>query len=230
MNKFILFGTQHLMMVASGFIISFVLIIMGFFLDRKHFARFTALLVLIVKIVELCYRHIVNGEKLTQLLPLHLCNIALIFVIVMMLTCSKKLFQPCYYWSLGAVFALVTPDVTASFPNYVTLSFFITHFYIIFGVVYAYIFFNYRPTLFGYFSSFVSLNIIALVIYFINKELGTNYLFVNRVPEFTSPLSYFGEWPYYIIVVELIYIILTYIIYFPFRAKNVKYGRVNFDK
>ena len=228
MEKFVLFGTQHLIILISGIVISMILLMFGVFIDKKHFARFTALIILIIKIVELCYRHIINGEQITHLLPLHLCNIALIFVIIMMMTGSKLLFQPCFYWSLGAVFALVTPDVTASLPNFVTFSFFITHFYILFGVVYAYLYFGYRPTLLGYFSSFVALNVICLIVYFINLELGTNYLFVNRVPDFTSPLSYFGQWPYYIIVVELIYITLTYLIYFPFRAKNVKFGTARF--
>lgn len=228
MEKFVLFGTQHLIILISGIIISMILLMFGVFIDKRYFARFTALIILIIKIVELCYRNIINGEQITHLLPLHLCNIVLIFVIIMMITGSKLLFQPCFYWSLGAVFALVTPDVTVPLPNFVTFSFFITHFYILFGVVYAYLYFGYRPTLLGYFSSFVALNVICLIVYFINLELGTNYLFVNRVPDFTSPLSYFGQWPYYIIVVELIYIILTYLIYFPFRARNVKFGTARF--
>ncbi|WP_410207910.1 TIGR02206 family membrane protein [Fusobacterium sp.] len=224
MERFVLFGTQHLIILVSGIIISFVLLILGNILGRKFFGRFTAIIVLIIKIVELYYRHIVYGEKIKELLPLHLCNIALIFVILLMITQSKWLFQPCYFWCLGAVFALITPDVTAPLPNYVTLSFFITHFYILFGMVYACVYYKYRPTLTGYFASFIALNIICLVVYFINRELGTNYLFVNRVPSFKSPLSYFGDWPYYIIVVELIYIVLTYLIYIPLKKKHVKFG------
>lgn len=228
MEKFVLFGTQHLIILVSGVVISFIMLILGMILGRKFFGRITALIVLIIKIVELYYRHIVDGEKITELLPLHLCNIVLIFVILLMFTQSKILFQPCYFWCLGAAFALITPDVSAPLPNFVTLSFFITHFYVLFGVMYACIGFKYRPTLTGYFGSFIVLNIICLIVYFVNVELGTNYLFVNRVPSFKSPLSYFGDWPYYIIVVELIYIVLTYLIYLPLKKKNVKFGTQRF--
>lgn len=228
MDNFVLFGSSHFIILGIGVLVSFILMLMANFIDIKGFARFSAVIVLIIKITELIYRHYVVGEKIVNLLPLHLCNIVLIFVIIMMFTTSKILFQPCYFWSIGALFALITPDVKFGITNYATISFFITHFYIIFSVIYCYIFFKYRPSFLGYCLSFLGLNIICLIVYFINAELGTNYLFVNRVPDFTSPISYFGEWPYYIIVIELIYIILSYIMYFPFKAKSVRYGKENF--
>lgn len=228
MDNFVLFSSEHLIILGSGILISFILLLLANFMDIKGFARFTAVLVFIVKITELAYRHYVMGEKIINLLPLHLCNIVLFFVIIMMITTSKIFFQPCYFWSIGALFALITPDVKYGITNYATISFFITHFYIIFSVIYCYVFFRYRPSFLGYCLSFLGLNVICLIVYFINKELGTNYLFVNRVPDFTSPISYFGEWPYYIVVVELIYIIICYLMYFPFKAKSVRYGKENF--
>ena len=146
----------------------------------------------------------------------------------MMLSGSKSLFQLCFYWSVGAIFAVATPDVKYSFPNFMTVSFFITHFYILFAVAYFYLYFSFRPAIWGYFTAFFTINIICLGVYFLNVHLGTNYLYVNRVPSFSSPLNYFGEWPYYIIVVELIYIILTYLLYLPFRSRAVKFGKTKF--
>lgn len=225
MNNFILFGTEHILIIIAGIILSLLFLIIGGLTNKKIFGEISALAILILKLAELSYRHLVEGQKIIDLLPLHLCNIALFFVIIMMFTHSKKLFQLCFFWSMGAIFAIITPDVKIGLPNFVTFSFFITHFYIIFGVIYEYIFFRRRPKILGYISSFVILNIIAVIIYFINDYLGTNYLFVNRMPNFSSPLRYFGQWPYYIIVVELIYIILGYLLYLPFKAKNIKYGK-----
>ena len=53
MEKFVLFGTQHLIILISGIVISMILLMFGVFIDKKHFARFTALIILIIKIVEL---------------------------------------------------------------------------------------------------------------------------------------------------------------------------------
>lgn len=228
METFRLFGGEHFAIIFGNIIFFLFLLIFANFFNKRKFAKISAIIIFILKLSELVYRYLYNGEKIVELLPLHLCNITLIFIIIMMLSGSKTLFQLCYYWSLGAIFAIVTPDVKYSFPNFMTLSFFVTHFYILFAVAYAYIYFRFRPALWGYFSAFFIINIICLGVYFLNSNLGTNYLYVNRVPDFSSPLSYFGEWPFYIVVVELIYVILTYIAYFPMRDRAVKFGKTKF--
>lgn len=228
METFKLFSNEHFVLIFSNIIFFIFLLFIANFFDKRHFAKITAIVIFILKLVELSYRHLYNNEEIFELLPLHLCNITLIFVIIMMLSGSKSLFQLCFYWSVGAIFAVATPDVKYSFPNFMTVSFFITHFYILFAVAYFYLYFSFRPAIWGYFTAFFTINIICLSVYFLNVHLGTNYLYVNRVPSFSSPLNYFGEWPYYIIVVELIYIILTYLLYLPFRSRAVKFGKTKF--
>lgn len=228
METFKLFSNEHFVLIFSNIIFSIFLLFIANFFDKRHFAKITAIVIFILKLAELSYRHLYNNEEIFELLPLHLCNITLIFVIIMMLSGSKSLFQLCFYWSVGAIFAVATPDVKYSFPNFMTVSFFITHFYILFAVAYFYLYFSFRPAIWGYFTAFFTINIICLGVYFLNVHLETNYLYVNRVPSFSSPLNYFGEWPYYIIVVELIYIILTYLLYLPFRSRAVKFGKTKF--
>lgn len=228
METFKLFSNEHFVLIFSNIIFFIFLLFIANFFDKRHFAKITAIVIFILKLAELSYRHLYNNEEIFELLPLHLCNITLIFVIIMMLSGSKSLFQLCFYWSVGAIFAVATPDVKYSFPNFMTVSFFITHFYILFAVAYFYLYFSFRPAIWGYFTAFFTINIICLGVYFLNVHLETNYLYVNRVPSFSSPLNYFGEWPYYIIVVELIYIILTYLLYLPFRSRAVKFGKTKF--
>ena len=228
METFKLFSNEHFVLIFSNIIFFIFLLFIANFFDKRYFAKITAIVIFILKLAELSYRHLNNNEEIFELLPLHLCNITLIFVIIMMLTGSKSLFQLCFYWSVGAIFAVATPDVKYFFPNFMTVSFFITHFYILFAVAYFYLYFSFRPAIWGYFTAFFTINIICLGVYFLNVHLETNYLYVNRVPSFSSPLNYFGEWPYYIIVVELIYIILTYLLYLPFRSRAVKFGKTKF--
>ncbi|MBM6690766.1 TIGR02206 family membrane protein [Fusobacterium mortiferum] len=228
METFKLFSNEHFVLIFSNIIFFIFLLFIANFFDKRYFAKITAIVIFILKLAELSYRHLYNNEEIFELLPLHLCNITLIFVIIMMLSGSKSLFQLCFYWSVGAIFAVATPDIKYSFPNFMTVSFFITHFYILFAVAYFYLYFSFRPAIWGYFTAFFTINIICLGVYFLNVHLETNYLYVNRVPSFSSPLNYFGEWPYYIIVVELIYIILTYLLYLPFRSRAVKFGKTKF--
>lgn len=224
METFTLFSTEHFWFIGGGFLGILALTMVSAFLPKYKFAQFSAIVILLIKLAELSYRHIYVGEPIYSLLPLHMCNLTLIIAILTMLTKSQKLFQLTYYWCLGALFAVITPDIKYSFPHPLTLSFYITHFYLLFAAIYGILFFNFKPTFKGWVNAFITLNIFAFVIFFINKKLGTNYLYVNRIPNFSSPLDYFGQWPYYIIVVEIIYLILTYGIYYPFRRKTYKYS------
>lgn len=224
METFTLFSTEHFWFIGGGFLGILALTMVSAFLPKYKFAQFSAVVILLIKLAELSYRHIYVGEPIYSLLPLHMCNLTLIIAILTMLTKSQKLFQLTYYWCLGALFAVITPDIKYSFPHPLTLSFYITHFYLLFAAIYGILFFNFKPTFKGWVNAFITLNIFAFIIFFINKNLGTNYLYVNRIPNFSSPLDYFGQWPYYIIVVEVIYLILTYGIYYPFRRKTYKYS------
>ena len=224
METFTLFSTEHLWFIGGGFLGILALTMVSAFLPKYKFAQFSAIVILLIKLAELSYRHIYVGEPLYSLLPLHMCNLTLIIAILTMLTKSQKLFQLTYYWCLGALFAVITPDIKYSFPHPLTLSFYITHFYLLFAAIYGILFFNFKPTFKGWVNAFITLNIFAFIIFFINKKLGTNYLYINKIPDFSSPLDYFGQWPYYIIVVEIIYLILTYGIYYPFRRKTYKYS------
>lgn len=224
METFTLFSTEHFWFIGGGFLGILALTMVSAFLPKYKFAQFSAIVILLIKIAELSYRHIYVGEPIYSLLPLHMCNLTLIIAILTMLTKSQKLFQLTYFWCLGALFAVITPDIKYSFPHPLTLSFYITHFYLLFAAIYGILFFNFKPTFKGWVNAFITLNIFAFIIFFINKKLGTNYLYVNRIPNFSSPLDYFGQWPYYIIVVEIIYLILTYGIYYPFRRKTFKYS------
>lgn len=224
METFTLFSTEHFWFIGGGFLGILALTMVSAFLPKYKFAQFSAIVILLIKLAELSYRHIYVGEPIYSLLPLHMCNLTLIIAILTMLTKSQKLFQLTYFWCLGALFAVITPDIKYSFPHPLTLSFYITHFYLLFAAIYGILFFNFKPTFKGWVNAFITLNIFAFVIFFINKKLGTNYLYVNSIPNFSSPLDYFGQWPYYIIVVEIIYLILTYGIYYPFRRKTFKYS------
>ena len=90
------------------------------------------------------------------------------------------------------------PDIRDGMSNFASQSFFITHFFILFSTVYAFVHFRFRPTKSGFIYSFLMLVILAFIMYFINNRLGTNYLYVNHPPVTKSLVDFMGPWPYYI--------------------------------
>ena len=226
-DKFVLFSDPHLITMGIGFGVCFLLIFLGFFTERKQaFAKIIAVLVLVVKIAELIYRHKYYGESVAQLLPLHLCPMVIILSIFMMFFHSEVVFQPVYFWCMGAFFAIIMPDISEGMHDFASQSFFITHFFILFSAAYAFIHFRFRPTKTGFIMSFLLLVSLAFAMYFVNIKLGTNYLFVNRPPSSAAKLiDYVGPWPYYLFSIVGIYIALSFLLYLPFkRNKKSKYG------
>jgi hypothetical integral membrane protein (TIGR02206 family) len=66
----------------------------------------------------------------------------------------------------------------------------------------------------------VGLNIYAAVIFPINMLLGTNFLYINGKPSTASLLDMLPGWPYYLIYMELIGIVIFLILYLPFIIKD----------
>ena len=225
-DKFILFSNEHLITVGIGFISCILLVFLGFFTEKKAtFAKIVAIAVLGVKIAELLFRHHYYGETVAELLPLHLCPIVIILSIFMMFFHSEVLFQPVYFWSIGAFFAILMPDIRDGMSNFASQSFFITHFFILFSTAYAFVHFRFRPTKAGFLCSFLLLVTLAFIMYFVNNKLGTNFLYVNHPPVTKSLMDFMGPWPYYIFSLAGIDIAISFFMYLPFRRnKKSKYG------
>lgn len=226
MGHFGLFSTEHILSIGGYLLFYLIILFVSQFFSKKSFATVISCFIVIMKTAELVIRNGVYGETIQQLIPIHLCNVTLILAVITMIFPSKNVFQIIYYWSIGAVAAILFPDSRVGFPNFVGISFFVTHFFILFTVVYQMVYSGYRPTLKGFFASFVWINIFAGVVFKINEILGTNYMYINYKPAFQSPLDYFGPWPHYIIIVEIIYVVLGLLCYLPFRKRHFKYTNI----
>ena len=225
-DKFVLFSNEHLITMGIGFASCILLVFLGFFTVKKTaFAKIIAIAVLGIKIAEILFRHYYYGETVAQLLPLHLCPIVIILSIFMMFFHSEVIFQPVYFWSIGAFFAIIMPEIRDGMSNFASQSFFITHFFILFSTAYAFVHFRFRPTRAGFLCSFLLLVTLAFVMYFVNNKLGTNYLYVNHPPVTKSLMDFMGPWPYYIFSLAGIDIAISFFMYLPFRKnKKAKYA------
>ncbi len=221
MTTFSLFSLEHFLYLGGYLVLTLILFFLSSFSYKKSsLAKVSVFIILALKISELFYRYTFFHEDILEMLPLHLCNLALITAIIAMTFKSYFFFELTYFWSGGAIFALLTPEVKYSFPNLWNISFFATHFYLLYAVLYCINYFNFKPTKSGLYKSIITINILALFIYQINKVIGTNYMFINHIPKFESPINFLGPWPYYIISFEAIALLLFYALYLPFRKRK----------
>lgn len=225
MDTFELFSSEHFLNLGGYLITTLLLVLLtSLSYQKSRIAKISAFFILGLKVSETIYRYIYINESLKDLLPLHLCNIALITAIATMIFKSYFFFELTYFWTIGTFFALLTPEVMLSFPNFWNISFFTTHYYLIYVVIFAIKFWGFRPTKKSLYKAVIFLNVIFILVFIINDFLGTNYMFVSYKPDFKSPIDYMGPWPYYILAFEALGIILFTLAYLPFKKRKTRFS------
>ncbi len=163
----------------------------------------------------------VHGEPWQEHLPLHLCRIGSYICTFMLLTRSYRLFEVAYFWGIGgSAAALLTPDLIFNFPHPIFLGFFIGHTLVLGSVLFAIGAFNFRPRLrsIGFAAIVTALYMSAVAL--VNLALDTNYLYLSHKPETATLYDYLGPWPWYIVSVWVIGIVVSAMLYLPFARRR----------
>lgn len=150
-------------------------------------------------------------------LPLELCSIASIVCGMMLLTKNRHLFEIFYFIAIGgAIQAIITPDLNFGFPQYRYIQFFLDHFLLFISPLIMVWLYGYSITRKSLMKSFITLNIMAGIVFIINTLLSANYMFLREKPSAGSLLDFLGPYPYYIISLELVALFIFFILYVPF--------------
>ncbi|WP_324255014.1 TIGR02206 family membrane protein [Bacillus sp. REN16] len=189
---------------------------------RKSVIRYTLAIVLLASELSLYLWYVFTGVwDPVDSLPLQLCSISLFLSIIMLLTRSYLLFEVTYFLGIGgALQAMLTPELAYDFPHYRYFHFFLAHIAIILASFYMIWYENCRPTLKSIWKAFAGLNSIALVVFFINKATGGNYMFLAHKPMNPSLIDLLGPYPWYILSLEIVALIMFFILFLPFLRKK----------
>ncbi|WP_339753792.1 TIGR02206 family membrane protein [uncultured Winogradskyella sp.] len=163
------------------------------------------------------YRMAFDSYNFKTDLPLYLCS--LMAVMIPLFTYYRKywMFEILVFWIIGGTIqAVITPDISKGFPSFDYFRYWIVHLGLLFIIFYFIYIFKMKPKLKSVFKSFLALQVYVVLMMVFNDFLNANYFYLNEKPKSASLLDYFGEWPYYILVGQLIIIPLFLIIYLPF--------------
>lgn len=159
-------------------------------------------------------------------LPVQLCDAAAFLSVVMLLWGNRTSFELVYFWGLGgSLQALLTPDLYYPFPHFMFISFFVLHGAILTAIFYLIAVEGFRPTLKSIGKTFIYTNVYAGFVALINRLTGGNYMFLSRKPEGASIIDFLGPWPWYLLSLEGVLLIVCLILYIPFAGKNPLAGR-----
>lgn len=208
-EPFRLWSGDHFFMMASVAVWTAALVFAGRRMGERA-RRVTRWVIAAVMAINIVMWHswAIASERwwLREMVPLHLCSVLGPVAIWGLLTRNKVASN--LVWLLGvagALQALITPEVAPyGFPHYRVLNSWIGHGLIVTAGFWLVFVEQLRPTFRWVVRCFVLLNVYALVVYFINVALGSNYLFINHKPEFTSVLDLLPPWPTYLLVLEAV--------------------------
>ncbi len=227
-DPFVMFGTAHLVYLALVLLASAA---MFFWKPGEKTRRAFRIGLGVALIANESIWHIWNiavGRWSPEImLPLHLCSVLVWMMPVMLFTRSYTLYEFCYFLALGgATQALFTPDLGIyGFPH---MRFFVnngSHALMVIGACYMTGVEGYRPTWQSLRKTLIGLFAYAIPVFGINALLGSNYLYISRKLDTASLLDVLPEWPWYLIHLVVIAVVLFTLLYLPFAIKDWRVNR-----
>ena len=147
-----------------------------------------------------------------KLLPLQLCDWAMIVIIVALWTGNTGWLEVAYFWGIGGTLqAILTPNLQFGFPDLRFISFFVAHSGIIIGIVFLMLIYGFRPRPIGILRTFAWTEVYFLVAFTVDLLTGENYGFLLHKPEAASLLNFLSD-------SRLLYLIEFHVLAFAFFA------------
>ena len=148
----------------------------------------------------------------TLKIPLQLCDLAIFFMAVALISHSHVVEEVAFFWGLaGSSQAMFTPDLAQGFPSFQFCQFFLGHCAVILSAVYLAVRGRVRLGVSSVWKAWIVTNLYAGVAGLINWRFGLNLGYLAAKPRVPTVLNFFGPWPYYIIGMEFLAIGLFFL-------------------
>lgn len=162
-----------------------------------------------------------RGLDWIDILPLHFCDMAVLFAIVALATKQQTVSELLYFWGLsGTVIAMLTPDVDRGFPDTRCISFFSLHGGVALSAAVTAFGLGVRPRPRAHWRVFLLTNVYAIVVAIINLTTDNNFLYLKQKPSQPTMLDYMGPWPWYILAADLLALGIFRLLMVPFTGQN----------
>lgn len=177
--------------------------------NSRSFLFVLAFIMILLDLSEDLVRVFTGFYSIRKDLPLQLCSIGVYLAAFTLVSRKKIFFDLIFYWGfVGATNAILTPD-----GNLFELRIFFFysqayHAALIFAVLWLMIKYDMRMRYDSILKVVISTNIIIGLLSILNYALDSNYMFLRQIPNSVSPFL-MGEWPVYILMVQVFSIILV---------------------
>lgn len=158
-----------------------------------------------------------NGLPWADWAPMQLCDWVTFLCAAALLQRHQLLFELTYFWGLAGTFqAVLTPDLPLGFPHPSFISFQIAHAGIVVAVLYLVLGLGQRPVPRSILRAFLWIQVYLAAAALVNIAFGTNFGYLRAKPARASLLDLLGPWPWYILSLEALALVLFTVLYLPF--------------
>ncbi len=225
-RKFALFGGLHLFILFLTVALPFVLSRFTYRQDRPQLARWLAvglaMVLLLNRVMALVWGY--HEGRITRwpdALPMHLCDWASFAVIIALVWRGQLAYELAYLWGLSGTFqAVLTPDLTETFPNPFFIGFFVDHCGIIVSVLFLTWGLGMRPKPGAVPRACGWSQVYLVCAGTVDYLFRANYGYLRAKTAHHSLLDYFGPWPWYILTLEGMMVVFFTAFYAPFWFAN----------
>jgi hypothetical integral membrane protein (TIGR02206 family) len=156
----------------------------------------------------------------TALLPLELCDAALVLAVVTLVAPRRAAAEVVYFWAgSGTLLAMLTPELPWSFPRWEFVVFFGLHGLVLVAALVLVFGLGLRPRPGAPFRVLGITAGWAAIVGLVDLALGTNYMYLRHKPIVPTPLDWMGPWPVYIGVGAAVALVLFLVLALPFRRE-----------
>ena len=153
-------------------------------------------------------------------LPFHLCRLMLFNTIILLFTRNQIAFELMLFVGMvGGFHSLMTPELTHGSDLVLLVDYFLVHGGLVAAPLYCIFVLGMRPRKMAWLKSFFYLQFFVVVVAIIDYILGANYMYLAIKPQVNNPFL-IGDWPYYIIGLELATLLHAFLVYIPFYLKK----------
>ena len=162
-----------------------------------------------------------RGVEWLDILPLHLCDLAVVVAVWALLSRNPTACELLYFWGLtGTLIAMLTPDVDRGFPDSHCLAFFGLHGAVAISAVVMVFGAGVTPRPGANLRVFWITNAYAVLAGLIDIATGENYLYLRSKPSQPTLLDVMGPWPWYILAADAVAFVLFWVLMAPFRVRH----------
>lgn len=222
---FELFGPAHLWTVAMVALASSVYLKVGRaeHIDRRaHMRTAVGWSLLVIELFSQWWWWVNGAWDVTYMLPLHMCGVMTWVGGIAFIGGYRRAYTLIYFLGIGgALQAIITPDAGPfGYPHFRFFEAIISHALLVLAGLWVVIVEGVRPSFRSMVQTFLALNAYALVIYFFNAAVGSNYLYVNGKPDVASAMDFMPDWPWYIPILEVLAFSLFFLMWLPYRSSR----------